>query len=112
MPQNEPIIEERNHHDIFGHVKSNANEQKQYEIKQRRCSQAYAPTSKPVKTRPRSNTITINIPPKIEDVEDETDEYQFVDIRDEILLIKDQFDQLLRVLDDDILGPVVESIAK
>lgn len=112
LPQDEPIIEDSNDHDILDHVNPNANEHKQYEIKQRRCSQAYAPTSKPVKTRPRSNTITINIPPKIEDVEEETDEYQFVDIRDEILLIKDQFDQLLKVLDDDILGPVVESIAK
>ena len=111
-PQDEPIIENSNDHDTLEHVNTNANEHKQYEIKQRRRSQAYAPTSKPVKTRPRSNTITINIPPKIEDIEEETDEYQFVDIRDEILLIKDQFDQLLKVLDDDILGPVVESIAK
>ena len=34
-------------------------------------------------------------------MENETEE--FVDVRDEILLMKDQFDKLVAVLDDDLL---------
>ena len=68
------------------------------------------PNSQPIKTRPRSNTITINIPPRIEALEEESDDYQFVDVRDEILLIKDQFDQLLSVLDDGLFGSVVDNV--
>ena len=79
--------------------------------KYRRSSHFCMPTnSQPIKTRPRSNTITINIPPRIEALEEESDDYQFVDVRDEILLIKDQFDQLLSVLDDGLFGSVVDNV--
>ena len=79
--------------------------------KYRRSSHFCMPTnSQPIKTRPRSNTITINIPPRFEDLEEEFDDYQFVDVRDEILLIKDQFDQLLSVLDDGLFGSVVDNV--
>ena len=44
----------------------------------------------------------------MEDEDDEEDEdLEFVDVRDEILLIKDQFDKLVSILDKDIF-PVNE----
>ena len=65
----------------------------------RRQSAYTLPITSPIKTRQRSNTISLNIPPNL--VENETEE--FVDVRDEILLMKDQFDKLVAVLDDDLL---------
>ena len=65
----------------------------------RRQSAYTLPNTSPIKTRQRSNTISLNIPPNL--VENETEE--FVDVRDEILLMKDQFDKLVAVLDDDLL---------
>ena len=65
----------------------------------RRKSAYTLPITSPIKTRQRSNTISLNIPPNL--VENETEE--FVDVRDEILLMKDQFDKLVAVLDDDLL---------
>jgi len=45
---------------------------------------------------PHSKSTTVNIPSTIEDLE-------YVDVRDEIMLMKNQFDKLLEVLDDDLL---------
>ena len=100
---NETIIDEN----IADKTPDNNNIDSKY----RRSSHFCMPTnSQPIKTRPRSNTITINIPPRIEALEEESDDYQFVDVRDEILLIKDQFDQLLSVLDDGLFGSVVDNV--
>ena len=63
-------------------------------------------------SRLRSNSFTINIPPRIEDLDDTDHSHEFVDVRDEIMLIKDQFDRLLSVLDDGLLGPTLNSITK
>lgn len=84
----------------------------------RRVSQFWPPTfNEPVKPRQRSHTVTaLNSPPgfsrqdldEMEDEDDEEDEdLEFVDVRDEILLIKDQFDKLVSILDKDIF-PVNE----
>ena len=65
----------------------------------RRQSAYTLPISTPIKTRQRSNTITYNLPTHL--VQNETEE--LVDVRDEILLMKEQFDKLVAVLDDDLL---------
>ena len=58
-------------------------------------------------SRLRSNSFTI--PYHLDDTDHS---HEFVDVRDEIMLIKDQFDRLLSVLDDELLGPTLDSITK
>ena len=96
------IIEENQHEDsdpeiIVETLDSNP-------LPPRRKSAYVMSNSAPIKTRQRSNTITYNMPPNFSNfIEEETEE--FVDVRDEILLIKEQFDKLCSVLDDDLLPP-------
>ena len=52
--------------------------------------------SEPVKTRPRSHSVFINA---FDDFDEESEELEFVGVREEILLIKNQFDKLISVLD-------------
>ena len=65
----------------------------------RRQSVNVLPIGAPVKQRQRSNTVAFNAPPKL--IEDEHEE--LVDVRDEILFMKEQFDKLCAVIDDDFL---------
>ena len=80
-------------------------ESEEEEEKERRKSHFHLPNFEPVNPKQRSHSITVNIPPKIEELE-------YIDVRDEILLMKDQFDKLLSVLDQDWLPPDVESLQK
>ena len=66
-------------------------ESEEEEEKERRKSHFHLPNFEPVNPKQRSHSITVNIPPKIEELE-------YIDVRDEILLMKDQFDKLLSVL--------------
>jgi hypothetical protein len=84
---------------------------RKHEQDQRRSSFCWLPINEPVKTRQRSNTIAFNVPPKLDIANDgrsstnsSTSDILFVDVRDEIMLIKDQFDKLVSVLDDDLFN--------
>lgn len=71
------------------------------EEKFRRKSHLPLPVSQPVKTRQRSHSVGVNVfdynENHTDDIEQE-DEMEFVGVKDEIMLIKGQFDKLLSVL--------------
>ena len=98
--------------DIIDNIIEEESDDEEFEIntdhkgedKYRRKSHFQLPICEPIQTRQRSHSVNINTfnentDDRDDDIEESDSELEFVGVREEILLIKSQFDKLMSVLD-------------